>query len=225
MHLKPNILGGSSCPAFLDSHSTPLPMHSIKPAFYFPITIRCSVLFKHSIISGGITIELLPVTCLVAFLCLAVWQEPLPSGSFEPFTGHNSLSAFTVIFKDGVAMFVGMLVLRKPSPLGGAVRWRFRTGPIIDQPKPGLPTNTIKKWLGNWFKWIRLWGNGLTATTNTRYTFVGTETLVFTIWWILPNVVPLDFWAGIPFGIVTWANIWGRVWCRNIWLQGLVCTW
>jgi hypothetical protein len=34
-----NILGGSSCPAFLDSHSTPLPMHNIKLAFYIPITI------------------------------------------------------------------------------------------------------------------------------------------------------------------------------------------
>jgi hypothetical protein len=41
--------------------------------------------------------------------------------------------------------------------------------------------------------------------------FIGTGTLIFTIWWILPNVVPLAFWVGIPFGIATGANKWGRL--------------
>jgi hypothetical protein len=80
---------------------------------------------------------MLPVTCLVAFLCLAVWSKPFPSSSFVSFTGHNSLSAFTDIVKDRVAMFLGVLVLHEPSPLGGAARWGFRTGPIIDNPKTG----------------------------------------------------------------------------------------
>jgi hypothetical protein len=59
----------------------------------------------------------------------------------------------------------------------------------------------------------------LTATTNTRYTFIGNGTLVFTIGWFLPNVITLDFQAGIPLGISMGANKWGRLWCRNIWLQ------
>jgi hypothetical protein len=53
---------------------------------------------------------MLPVSCLCAFLCLAVLLEPLPLASYTPFAGHNSLSAFTAIVKDHVAMFLGVLV-------------------------------------------------------------------------------------------------------------------
>jgi hypothetical protein len=34
-------------------------------------------------------------------------------------------------------MHLGVLVLCKPSPLGGATRGRFTLGPIIEQPEPG----------------------------------------------------------------------------------------
>ena len=62
---------------------------------------------------------MLPVSCLCAFLCLAVLLEPLPLASYTPFAGHNSLSAFTAIVKDHVAMFLGApKFLRKQSSLG-----------------------------------------------------------------------------------------------------------
>jgi hypothetical protein len=92
-----------------------------------------SVLFQHSIISGRITTELVPVFYLCAYLCLAaVQQEPFPLASFTPFAGCNSLSAFTADVKDYVAMCLGVLVLHEPSPLGGAARGRFTTDPIIE---------------------------------------------------------------------------------------------
>ncbi len=110
--------------------------------------------------------------------------------------------------------------------MGGAARGSFTTGPIIGWPHWltifWLPYN-IKRWLGNWFKWMWLQGNRCTAVNYTWYTFIGTGPL---IWWILPNIIILDFQVCIAFWIVMGkgggGNKWGRVWCRSIWLQHLV---
>jgi hypothetical protein len=105
-------------------------LYSIVHAFVFPnndlICLR-SVLFKHSIISGGITTELVTtvlvaVSHLCAFLCLTKQPEPFPSPSFAPFAGCNSLSAFTAIVENQVPMRLAVLPLRKMSPLSGEPR-------------------------------------------------------------------------------------------------------
>jgi hypothetical protein len=87
-------------------------LYSIVHAFVFPnndLICLHFVLFKLSVISGGITTELVTtvlvtVSCLCAFLCLTKQPEPFPSPYFAPFAGCNSLSAFTAIVEDWVPM-------------------------------------------------------------------------------------------------------------------------
>jgi hypothetical protein len=145
-----------------------------------------------------ITRELVPVSHLCAFLCLVVWQSSFPLPSFTPFTGHKILSALTAIVKDCVAMHLGVLVLCNESPMGGEATGSLTTGPSIGS-VIWLPNN-IKRWLGTCFKWMRLWGNRCTTTNCTQYTFIRTGPL---IWWILPNVVILNFQVCVAFWIVT----------------------
>jgi hypothetical protein len=83
------------------------------------------------------------ISCLW-FLVRSCMTRTLPISFIHTFAGHNSLSAFTAIVKDWVTMFLGVLVLHEPSPLGGAARWRFRTGPIIDRPKTGCLLRPLK---------------------------------------------------------------------------------
>jgi hypothetical protein len=86
-------------------------MQNIKPAFSFPIAIwfafamSCSSILSFQEESQQSCYQYL--VSVAAFLCLDVWQEPFPLASFAPFAGCNSLSAFTDIVKDWVAMFLG----------------------------------------------------------------------------------------------------------------------
>jgi hypothetical protein len=65
-----------------------------------------------------------------------------------------------------------VLVLCKPSPLGGAARWRFRLGPTIDCPETSclliLSKDDLVIDLNEWD-----WGT-YANTNNTWYRFVGT---------------------------------------------------
>jgi hypothetical protein len=103
-------------------------LYYIVQAFVFPnndLICLHSVLFKHSVISGGITTELVTtvlvtVSHLCAFLCLTKQPEPFPSPSFAPFAGCNSQSAFTAIVDALVPMRLAVLPLHKTTLFRGS---------------------------------------------------------------------------------------------------------
>ncbi len=117
-----------------------------------------------------------------------------------------------------------MLVVCKPSPLGGAARWRFRTGPIIDWPKTSclltpltdnlvVDLNKLGFELMDWLPPTTL----DTCLSELEHLFSPSDES--------SSCRTSYFCVGIPFGIAMEVNKWARVWCRNIWLQGLVSTW